>query len=179
MDFGNLDGKRVHPEILHFAKFCLELAGASPLPHKNDFDPMQVIPVLGNVYLLEIAPDGDYIPSLFGVHMAVLYDGDLTQYPLSSFPNPDLRDSLKRTYDGVVESRRPLYQRGRYVWPDKSVGIERLLVPLTDDAGRVDALLVMVVLDVSVDELETFRGSMPDCLAVEESVPCGIAERVA
>ena len=177
MDFGKLYDRPVHAEIAGFAQYCLDLAGDRELPRRSDFDPCKVLPMLGNVYLLEVTPDGkDYYPSLFGVHMAVLYDSDLSQVPLNEFRNADLRDALRKTYDEVTASGKPLYMRGKYVWPDKSVGFERLLVPMAGDSAGVTAILGMTILDASDESLETFEGSVPATMVPEETLRCEIPE---
>lgn len=175
MDFGKLCERPVSPDITRFAQYCLDLAGTRELPRRSDFDPYKDLSMLGNVYLLEVAPDKqDYSPSFFGVHMAVLYDNDLTERPLGEFENTGLRDALRKIYDEAVESENPLYVRGSYVWPDKSVGFERLLVPMTGDNGGVTAILVITILDIPAETLETFAGGVPAILITEETVRCGI-----
>lgn len=170
MDFTSLFEKTVHPDIERFARYCLELAAGRNLPRKDDFLPEQAMSLLGNLYLLKKTPSSDYVPEVFGVRMAVLYDCDMTDIRLGAFENTDLRQELRRSYDMVVEMGAPVYQRGRYVWSDKTVGFERLMVPLTDNDGKIAALLCSTSLDVSDEELETFRGAVPSKLIPEETM---------
>jgi hypothetical protein len=175
MEFECLAGLLLHPEIVRFADYCRKLAAGRELPARKDFDPAETIPQFGGIYLLEIAPGKnghEFTPSLFGVYLAVLYDNDQTDIALDKVENSALRDVLYETYERVVAMETPIYIRGKYVWSDHEVGVERLLVPMTGGDGRVTAILGMTVPDITLEEMEAFRGALPEDFVPEIVVEC-------
>jgi hypothetical protein len=172
MDFSTLFARPVHPDIIRFAQHCMKVAGERAIPRRRDFDPHDGVSYFGNLYVIEVFPDKEYRPSLFGAYLAVLYDRDMTEVPLSKFNHEDLRKGLRATYDAVVTSGKPLYQRGSYIWPDKTVQFERLIVPVADGEDNINALFCMTVLNLSSEELENFKGSMPDRIVSQETMHC-------
>lgn len=115
--------------------------------------------ILGYIFLIDVVPGPDsYFFKLFGVHMSVLYGSDLTGKQLSQVGNETLRACLRSTYDAVVAERTFQYIRGQYVWDDCSVEIERLLVPMTDNEGQINAIFGLTIPAVATDSLRLFAG---------------------
>lgn len=162
MDFSALFARNIHPDIAWLARYHLHLAGNDPLPRRSRFRPPYAPTVLGYVFLIDVLPeDNDYYFSLFGERIAVLYGTDLGHRRLSEIGDAMLRTSLRTTYDRVVATHLPLYMRGRYAWPDRSIPIERLLVPMADDDGRLSAICGISVPHVPDEELEFRAGHGP------------------
>lgn len=161
--------RRVHPGIARAAQHCLDLADRKDLPRRSDFRPSAVRSILGYIFLIDVVPGPDsYFFKLFGVHMSVLYGNDLTGKHLGQIDNEALRACLRGTYDAVVAGRTFQYIRGQYVWDDSSVGIERLLVPMTDDEGQINSIFGLAISDVSTDSLRLFAGIGAAQLKIDE-----------
>jgi hypothetical protein len=162
MDFGTLFEHSPHPHIAQLASYCNELAGDSAMPNRNDFRPGRVSQLLGCVFLVEvIATENDYFFELCGSYMQIAFGADLSKKRLSTLRDEKLRTALQKTYDCVVQTGKPLYLRGLYQWPGKSVNIERLLVPMSDHFGNLTTILGAVVPDVDIDSLILYTGVGP------------------
>jgi hypothetical protein len=157
MDFGAVLGRGTHPDILRFAQYCTTLAEGRAMPRRRDFDPFAVFPLLGNLVLIDLTPpDGDYRIDMFGVHLSVLFDNDLTLAHLSEIENANLRNALRSLCGEVAETGRPVYSRGSYVFSDGCIPVERLLVPLageTEETGQPVAILGFSLPSVSAETL--------------------------
>lgn len=163
MDFSGLFARPIHPELAGLARYMLELAGDEPLPRRSQFEFSGVSRLTACMFLVEVLPDdNDYYFSYSGELMPALFGGvDMGGLRLSEAGDPDLYQTLRKTYDRVVTTGLPLYMRGHYVWPTKSVPIERLLVPLAGDDGGVAAICGIVVPDILESDLDRFAGSGP------------------
>jgi hypothetical protein len=169
MNFSLSFDDAVHPRISELALYCAELSGEGTLPRRSLFRPKRVAPVITYLFLMDVLhEEGDYRFSLFGSNMAILYGADLTGKRLSEFGDASKRAELRETYDHVVTSGKPLYIRGRYEWPEMAIGIERLLVPMTDDTGQVTSILGLAIPNVSQDALLFFAGHGAARLVIDE-----------
>lgn len=171
MDFEPLYEKQIHPNIARVAQYCQDLAGDKTFPNRRDFRPSAVRSIIGYVFLIDILPeDDDYYFSLFGVHMATLYGMDLSKKRLSKIGDENVRGFLRKTYDTVAASRSFQYLRGRYTWPTRSVEIERLLVPMADDEGRLTTILGVTLPASATDTLLVFAGVGAAQLEIDEEI---------
>jgi len=163
MDFSGLFARPIHPELGGLARYMLELAGEEPLPKRSRFDMAEVSRLTACMFLVEVMPEeNDYYFSFSGEMMPALFGGvDMGGIRLSEAGDPELYQTLRKTYDRVVTTGLPLYMRGHYVWPTKSVPIERLLVPLGGEDGGVCAICGIVVPDILPTDLASFAGRGP------------------
>lgn len=154
MNFEPLLAASVHPAIAGAARYFQTLAPGDALPKRRDFRPTRVPGLLGYYFLVDVLNNGeDYRYALAGEHMALLFGTDATNQRLSEIGDEAQRAHIKETYDSVVASRTFHYVRGRYTWPERSVGIERLLVPMTDNDGQLNTILGISVPDTRLDML--------------------------
>lgn len=172
MDFEPIFEKHIHPGIARAAQYCLDLSDGRPYPRRADFRPTRVRSILGYIFLIDILPEAnDYHFSLFGTHISVLYGMDLTGKRVSQVDDDNVRVFLRNTYDAVVASKSVQYLRGRYTWPNKSVDIERLLVPMSDEAGNLSSIFgVTIPLNTATDTLLFFSGMGAAKLEIDEQV---------
>lgn len=159
MDISTLCEKKLHPDIARFAQYCADLAGDRDMPRRSEFRPGRVSSMLGYIFLVDIIFEtDDYRYSLFGVHLPKLYGIDLGGKKLSEVDDASARAFFRKTYDQVVEDGRPQYVSGQYVWPDRVIGVERLLVPMANDEGRLSSIIGLVIPDIPSDVLVVFAG---------------------
>lgn len=155
MNFVSLLAGPVHPAIAETARYFQQLAPYDTLPRRHDFRPNHVPGLLGYYFLIEVVEGGkDYRFSIAGEHMSLLFGTDVTNMYLSQVGTEDLRSRLKRTYDAVVASHSFHYVRGRYSWDDRTVAIERLLVPMSDPEGHLNTILGLSIPDTRLETLD-------------------------
>ena len=160
MDFTGVYKVSARADILRLARHCDALAGTRPMPHRQDLHPADVTWLLGRLYLIDVLDGGaDYSFRLFGIFWEKMYGMDLTGQRLSEIETTGRLAALRGDYDTVVASSEPLFHPGRLVWPNKkSIHFERLLIPFSDDNGRVSLILTAAGCDVSLDDLVLHRG---------------------
>ena len=169
MNFEPLLRRPVHPAIAEAARYFQELAPGDALPKRRDYRPTRVRSVLGYIFLIEVLPD-DYCWNLIGEHMAMLFGIDGTNRLLSDFQPQALRERLKTTYDAVVTTRSFLFGRGRYTWPDRSMNIERLLVPMANPEGQLNFIFGVSIPDMPTDRLAVSSGIGAGSLEIDEQI---------
>lgn len=171
MDFQPLFERQIHPGIEAAARYLQEIAAGDALPNRLDFRPTKVRSILGYIFLLDILPEyDDYRFSLCGVNVAVLFGMDGTNIRLSELHSPQLAQRLKATYDEVAEAQTFLYVRGQYCWPDLSVNIERLLVPMIGADGKLHSIFGLTIPDCPTDMLVIYAGVGVPKLVIDEKI---------
>lgn len=168
MDFGRLFEDKVHPDLVHLARYCQSLAGDREMPRRQDFRPSQAPSILEGLFLVDVLPgENDYYFSLFGAQISMMYGFDMTKRRLSTLEVADVREAVRKTYDEIVKIRRPVYLRGKYTWPGQELPVERLLIPLADDEGRLATILGAVHTDAPSDQMFLYTGLGPALLVAE------------
>jgi hypothetical protein len=141
----------VHPVIVETVRYFQTLAPGDVLPRRHAFRPNHVRHALGYIFIVDVLP-GDYRWNLIGEKVGILFGTNRQGSLLSALP-AELRDLLKPMYDGIVASHSFHFCRGRYTWPDRSLPIQRLLVPMADDQGRLSSIFGVTV---PVEPLDDF-----------------------
>lgn len=172
MQLSGVIGRSIHPGIAELARYCDELSGDEHLPRRSRFRPPRIGALIGYFFLIDVLhAEKDYFFSLSGERIAVLFGGEMLKgRRLSEMADLDMQHSLRRTYDRVVASHLPLYMRGRYVWPNVAVDIERLLIPMADDEGKLTTICGISIPAVPDNEMELYVGRGPARLVGEEEL---------
>ncbi len=171
MNFAPLLSASIHPAIADAARYLQTLAPGDALPKRRNFRPNRVPGLLGYYFLLDVLDNGeDYRYALAGEHMALLFGTDATNMRLSELGDDAQLARIRDTYDAVVATRTFHYVRGRYTWPERSVGIERLLVPMTDDDGTLNTILGISVPDTQLDMLNLLAGIGAAVLEIDTTI---------
>lgn len=171
MNFEPLLAASVHPAIADAARYFQTLAPGNALPKRHDFRPNRVPGLLGYYFLVDVIKGGkDYRYGIAGEHMALLFGTDATNMRLSELGDDALRARIKATYDAVVANRVFHYVRGRYTWSERSVAIERLLVPMTDADGNLNTILGLSVPDTQLETLNLLAGIGAAVLEIDTTI---------
>lgn len=171
MDFEPLFDHPIHPSIARAAQYFHDISADHELPRRRDFRPARVRSLLGHIFLIDVLPEeNDYKYSLYGVHMTVLYGEDLTDTRISQMRDENLRTLLLKKYAALCAARTYQYTRGRYVWPNRSVDIQRLLVPMADNDGQLTTIFGIIVPDVPERRELLFAGGGNLRLEIDEQI---------
>lgn len=152
MNFEPLLAKPVHPAIAEVARYFQTLAPGDALPRRHAFRPTHVRHALGYIFIVDVLAD-DYRWNLIGEKAGILFGTNRQGSLLSGLPT-ELRNVLRPMYDGVVASRSFHFARGRYTWPNRTLPIERLLVPMTDDQDRLTSVFGVTIPDEPLDDFD-------------------------
>jgi len=123
-----------------------------PMPKRADIDPIEMRQWLGNLLLIDVSEDGKFVYRLYGTRFVDNFGHDMTGRSVDDLP-VEQQERVRADYQAVCRSRLPrarLYtasfevpQRGPMPRSEAQVVTwERLVLPLSDAAERVEMLLV-------------------------------------
>ncbi len=116
------------------------------LPRRCDFNPFDIAPIMPNIVLLDVLNDPrDFRYRVIGTGVVEHWSGDWTNRRISEIPIQGAGGSVWRACERVVETKQPLLSRIPYVGPHAEyLSGEDIMLPMVDDDGNVDKLLVFI-----------------------------------
>ncbi len=138
-----------HPLLLGLYSHWQEKRGARAMPARADFRPEEMHAFLGHIFLVDVedAPRR-FRFRLLGTEIVTSYGVELTGRYTDAVQPPVYRAMIERHYGQVVDSIRPMVHRMRFVeHPGKVHQLMRLAMPLSEDGGRVNMLMMASVFD--------------------------------
>jgi len=134
-----------HPDTLSLFEYWQRKRGGRAMPRRGDIDPTEIPPrVLPGISLVDVVDDERrYVYRLLGTAEVQVRGSDPTGKSVKdAFLAPNAEDALG-CYDRVVAERAAFIdpvpfemQNGRYV------AEETLFLPLSDDEGKVEKIMV-------------------------------------
>lgn len=119
------------------------LRGSRPMPSRRDIDPLALKGALGIVMIARYDPAfDDFRFSLFGIEVAEAQRAHYTNRLARELAPPTFGALISSNYRQVRESGRPYFGRISISCVRELVSYERLVLPLGEDATKVDAVLV-------------------------------------
>lgn len=169
MQASGFDDSVMHADLARFLRYYRSLAQGRPMPRYGDFRPADVSWLLGKLYVMDVLDGGaDYRFRLLGAALTRLHGCDHTGKRLSDVEYPGLSNPLRAEMAMLLKLRKPLLQRGRVVWSEcGSIGAEKLLVPLTDDAGELAVILGALHYEHPDEDWVLFKGGGVPSLAFD------------
>ena len=123
------------------------------LPRRGDIDPIEVPRLLKNLALLEVVGDAEaFVFALAGSRIEEVYDRSLKGVTLGNLREVFEESPSAGDYVAAVRSGEPQYQQaslkeyGKEYW-----ACRRLILPLSSDGERNDALLMGAVFSSVTD----------------------------
>lgn len=173
MDFRDVDIEGIHPNLKRFAVYYQKLALGAVLPKKDMFELRDVHWLYGFINLVDILDNGaDYRYNHVGDFWKAILNYDITGVRLSELEDCGRFANVRINYNNAVETRSPRYRIAELIWPGgKSVKVERIVVPLTDDDGNIVQLVVAAQCSEPLDEVLAGRGGGEAQLIVELTSP--------
>lgn len=126
--------------------------GAAAAPSRGDIDPLEMQTWLGNLLLIDCLPADDFRYRLYGTQFVREFGKEMTGRSISELPDAQ-QTAIRAEYKAARDAARPLHRiytaefdlaalirprpdaRKRATW-------ERLILPLIDEVGAVNMLLV-------------------------------------
>jgi hypothetical protein len=127
-------------------------AAATPLPDRGFVDPVPLGPWLGHLLLIEPTGGDQFRYRLYGTGFVSAFGRELTGHDLAELPQEQF-ELLQQDYVRTLEARVPMVRRHRARFPVPMPGgarpsgdvletWERLVLPIADEHGAIDLLLV-------------------------------------
>ena len=121
------------------------------LPRRADIDPVEIPRLLSHLILVDVTDDARrYVYRLVSTKEVEMRGRDPTgQSVFDGFFGPSIEDVLF-WYDSTVNSRAPQYDDRPYVSSNgRWVSDATLFLPLSDDGGRINRVLVLATSTVN------------------------------
>jgi hypothetical protein len=137
-----------HPLLRRLHDYWSGKCSGGELPSRGSIDPLDLRFIIGNLMLIDVLPPADaprFRIRLHGTNLAERAGYELTGKMLDELPIPDFRKLAQESFTTVVRSRRPFHSDR-----DRLIGgvphrYQTLMLPLFDDARRVNMLLIGLV----------------------------------
>lgn len=131
-----------NPQLKGLYQFWLSLCQGENLPMAGDLDPSALRPWLDNLVLLDVSRDGgDFVYAYYGRSFSNAFQADTVGKSIGDLPSSQA-EILKAEYDRVVQERIPVARVYTADFDGEVQTWERLVLPLFDDRGEVEKLLV-------------------------------------
>lgn len=135
------------PALRALFRYWTARRGARRWPARDDIDPLDLKPLLGQLVLLETVGSGETMRfryRLFGTSFVDWFGFDMTGRMIDDWPKPEYRAVMTASYREVVVAGRPFRRLRRFVKDGRLLRYEALMLPL-GDATQVTMILVAQV----------------------------------
>jgi len=138
-------------------KYWMSKCGARPLPSRAELDPLEIVPLLPRIGLIEVYGSENlrFRYRLIGTEMVQTYGIDYTGTWVDESKSGFYADLLINLYSEAARTMRPRYSSSVFTYLDNArlekeqLAINRLILPLSSDQNSVDLLLFSNVFDAS------------------------------
>ena len=137
--------------------YWAEKRGDRLMPARREIDPLDIIPALPNVIIIEVQRDPvDFLYRLIGTEVDKHSTQSYTGHKVSEIPHRAPPSTVWENLMMVTKEKTPSCQRVPYVGPGYDFTETRqVLLPLSDDGTTVDHLLAVIVYLRKTDIVET------------------------
>jgi hypothetical protein len=129
-----------HPKLFSLHAYWKELGGGRP-PLASALDPSALRPWLGNLLVMDVKRETEFVYSYYGQSFADAFGVDKVGQTLASLPEPQ-GDILRAEYERVRIEKRPAARIYTADFDGLTSTWERLVLPLSDNGNEVTKLLV-------------------------------------
>lgn len=131
------------PRLRLLSRYWKSRLRGSELPLSSGIDPLDLVPALGYLMLLEPNADAsDFRYRLYGSRIVEYAKVDMTGKHVRDIPAPLVAAYFVATYRATAQRREMLYAHHRTHHDIQTAEWDRLILPFVDDRGVVDRLLV-------------------------------------
>jgi hypothetical protein len=136
--------KITHPALSELASYWQQLAPTPVVPHRQQFNPIDVPQCLQNIILFDVLPGRPrYFIRLAGSAVNPVYQRSIAGEYLEGLLNEEEHRKIIAQYDYSVDHQVPTYMAGSInSLNGKKLQYERVILPLTSNNQTTDKLLV-------------------------------------
>jgi hypothetical protein len=134
------------PQLLKLYEWWCAHHIEGKLPSRRQIDPLDLKFLLGNLLIIDVSHGPlRFRFRLFGSELAARLRHDWSGKPLDTYPDAEFRQHLQKIWEEAVTVGHPIANTRRMVFDGRSYRYDGLILPLSSDGERIDALLVGVV----------------------------------
>ena len=130
-----------HPKLLSLYAFWLEQCAGARLPLASALNPAELRPWLGNLLIMDVVRNADFVYSYYGQSFSDSFGEDRVGQSIARLPEAQ-SDILRAEYDRVRSEAKPVARVYSADFDGVPSTWERLVLPLTEDGETVGKLLV-------------------------------------
>jgi hypothetical protein len=131
-------------ELRRLYEYWTERRGTRTMPARADIDPRALGYVLGHFALFDVLPARRFRVRLQGSELTWWVRQELTNLPLDTLAQPELRSLAQTSLEAVVAARAPSHWIGDHDLDEVWRHYEALLLPLASDGETVDVVLAAI-----------------------------------
>lgn len=137
----------VSPRLKRLHAYWTAKCGSRPMPSRADIDPVEMPWILGNLSLIEVRGEGDYLWRLDGSNLTAFFGCEMTGRSISEYPYPAFIGKMRATLDDAVRAGGPSRSVRRFSSKTQKWDYESLYLPLSGDGQRIDMLMQALEID--------------------------------
>ncbi|HET6619177.1 MAG TPA: PAS domain-containing protein [Dongiaceae bacterium] len=136
-----------HPRVRAIYRYWDSKRNGRQMPRRSDLDPLEIPRFLPDICLIDVVPDARrYVYRLIGTNEVAMRGRDPTGLAVGEGYFGTSAQSVFLNYDGVARSRAPRVDRDPSITSDdRFIQHESIFLPLSDDGGTVNMILVFTV----------------------------------
>ena len=137
------DAQRIQSlRLRRFYAYWDSKRGAAGCPLRKDIDPLEIPYALGFILIAEAVPEPEgFRIRLMGDEIVERFAIDMTGRGLTDYPEPVYRDLVRRTFESVLDHRRPVLVQRELVVGTRRHRYEGLSLPLTSNGGEINTVV--------------------------------------
>ncbi|MBK8160834.1 MAG: PAS domain-containing protein [Rhodospirillaceae bacterium] len=130
-------------DIVAFHDFWCRKRGRRTMPARRDFDPVDMIPFLPGIALIDVVDDDRrFVYRLMGTREVAMRGNDPTGKGVTDGYFATSAEAALASYDDVVARRAPRFEQRRFVTPDGRIGNEQtVILPLSEDGQAINMII--------------------------------------
>jgi hypothetical protein len=142
MDWRSWDRTISDPGLLQLISYWEKQRGSAFAPPRRGIDPLDFVPVLGDVAIIEVLRDPlRFRYRLHGSKLATRTHADLTGHLIDDIEDPIFREDLREMLTEICETRSPWSGCGSRNEAHGSGRFEAAALPLSEDGETVTMML--------------------------------------
>ena len=135
-----------HPQIQAFYGYWDRKRAGRSMPSRADIQPVEIAALMPQVFIVDVAEDGQLVYRLFGTALVALFGREMTGRPVAEGLPADAADEARGRYRTVIRDRKPLFHVACLREPRNDfTEVERLILPLSPNDVRVDMVVGIVM----------------------------------
>lgn len=110
------------------------------MPAERDIGPTDLAWAREYLTVQDVRPDGDFHFRIDAPHTANIFGSDMTGKLVSQYPEPKVRELIRRTLMRVVQTKTPVLEMRNVTISHWRWEYEIFLVPISNDGMRVETV---------------------------------------
>ncbi|WP_298720517.1 PAS domain-containing protein [uncultured Ferrovibrio sp.] len=136
------EGRACRMQLVHLHHYWSQKRGGRRFPSRRDIDPIELGPMLPNIYLVDVLPGPQFRYRLAGSDVEEIHGQSLTGKTPADIRTPEVARLIEQQYVEALKERAPRCDHLTLIGEDGSYWhFERLILPLSDTGEDINMFL--------------------------------------